>query len=162
MVRVAGCAPNYRARTKSFPKPLSDHTRIDKSGFVVYRSDATSFIVKSDIKLDNRYVVPHNLSLLKKYEAHINVEWCCKTSAIKYLFKYITKGVDRATILLEKNDPKARVEGHKKKKTDMLNEIYRFLECCYISACEGSWRLFAYPIHYNQPNVVKLPIHLPG
>ncbi|XP_013594329.1 PREDICTED: uncharacterized protein LOC106302348 [Brassica oleracea var. oleracea] len=150
--------------TKNFPKPLSEHTRIDKSGFIVYRrrSDTTSFVVKNDIQVDNRFIVPHNLSLLKKYQAHINVEWCCRTSAIKYLFKYITKGVDRATALLEKNDPAANVEGGKKKKIDMLNEIDRFLECRYISACEGSWRLFAFPIHYNQPNVVKLPVHLPG
>ncbi|KAF8100721.1 hypothetical protein N665_0218s0059 [Sinapis alba] len=111
--------------TKTFPKPFSDLTRIDKSGFVVYkrRAASESFVVKGDIKLDNRY-------------AHINVEWCCRTSTIKYLFKYITKGVDRAIVLLEKNDPEA--------------------------TCEGSWRLFAFPIHYNQPNVVKLPVHLPG
>ena len=103
--------------TKNFPKPLSEHTRIDKSGFVVYRrrSDDTSFVVKNDIQVDNRFVVPHNLGLLKKYQAHINVEWCCRTSAIKYLFKYITKGVDRATALLEMNDPGANVEGGKKK-----------------------------------------------
>ncbi|KAF8094778.1 hypothetical protein N665_0353s0009, partial [Sinapis alba] len=91
--------------------------------------------------------------LLKKYQAHINVEWFCRTSAIKYMFKYITKGVDRATVLLEKNDPGG---------SDKTNEIENFLECRYISTCEGSWRLFAFPIHYNQPNVVKLPVHLPG
>ncbi|XP_013614814.1 PREDICTED: uncharacterized protein LOC106321037 [Brassica oleracea var. oleracea] len=138
--------------TKNFPKPSSDQTRIDKSGFVVYRKRAGTgdFVVKGEIELDNRFVVPHNLGLLKKYQAHINVEWCCRTSAIKYLFKYITKGVDRATVLIHRNEP------------DTSNEINNFLECRYISACEGSWRLFAFPIHYNQPNVVKLPVHLPG
>ncbi|RIA04389.1 hypothetical protein BRARA_K01375, partial [Brassica rapa] len=138
--------------TKSFPKPSSDQTRIDKYGFVVYRRRAGTgdFVIKGDIEVDNRFVVPHNLSLLKKYQAHINVEWCCRTSAIKYLFKYITKGVDRATVVIHKNEP------------DTTNEINNFLECRYISACEGSWRLFAFPIHYNLPNVVKLPVHLPG
>ncbi|KAF8109299.1 LOW QUALITY PROTEIN: hypothetical protein N665_0098s0027 [Sinapis alba] len=141
--------------TQSFPKPLSERTRIDKSRFVVYkrRHEPTSVIVKGDMKLDNRYVVSYNLSLVKKYQAHINVEWCCRTSAIKYLFKYIIKGVDRATVLIEKYTPE---------RTNMLNEIDRFLECRYISACEGAWRLFAFPIHYNQPNVVKIPIHIPG
>ena len=54
--------------TKSFPKFSSDQTRIDKYGFVVYRRRAGTgdFVVKGDIELDNRFLVPHNLSLLKK------------------------------------------------------------------------------------------------
>ncbi|CAN6850100.1 unnamed protein product [Brassica oleracea] len=28
------------------------------------------------------------------------MEWCNRTSAVKYLFKYITKGVDRASALV--------------------------------------------------------------
>ncbi|XP_013614355.1 PREDICTED: uncharacterized protein LOC106320522 [Brassica oleracea var. oleracea] len=150
--------------TKNYPKPLSDHTRIDKSGFVVYRrrADTNALVVKGNIQLNNQFVVPHNLSLLKKYQAHINVEWCCRSSAIKYLFKYITKGVDRATMLLEESDSACSSHGDKKKKADTVNEIDRFIQGRYISACEASWRIFAFPIHYNQPNVVKLPLHLPG
>ncbi|CAN7050018.1 unnamed protein product [Brassica rapa subsp. trilocularis] len=150
--------------TKNYPKPLSDHTKIDKSGFVVYkrRDDASNLAVKGNIELNNQYVVPHNLSLLKKYQAHINVEWCCRSGAIKYLFKYITKGVDRATMLIEENESGGISHGDKNKPKDMINEIDRYVQCRYISACEASWRLFAFPIHYNQPNVVKLPLHLPG
>lgn len=109
-------------------------------------------VMKGDVQLDNRYVVPHNLMLLNKYQAHINVEWCCRSGAIKYLFKYITKGVDRATMLIEEE----------KNPSGIVNEIDRFIQCRYISACEASWRIFAFPIQYNQPNVLKLPVHLPG
>ncbi|CAF1918954.1 unnamed protein product [Brassica napus] len=102
--------------TKAYPKPLSDHSHIDKSGFVRYRrrSNPKHLVLKSNIEIGNQYVVPHNLSLLKKYQAHINVEWCCRTSAIKYLFKYITKGVDRATVLLK--EVEKRGDGKEKKK----------------------------------------------
>ncbi|RID48364.1 hypothetical protein BRARA_I04879 [Brassica rapa] len=150
--------------TKAYPKPLSDHTHIDKSGFVKYRrrSDPKHLVLKSNIELGNQYVVPHNLSILKKYEAHINVEWCCRTSAIKYLFKYITKGVDRATVLLKEVERGGSEKEKKKDGKDVINEIDRYMECRYISACEASWRLFAFHIHHNQPNVVKLPVHLPG
>ncbi len=50
------------------------------------------------IELDNRWVVLHNVYLLTKYDAHINVEVCNNIHAIKYMFKYIYKGHDRATV----------------------------------------------------------------
>lgn len=150
--------------TKKYPKPYSNNTTIDKSGFVVYKRQVNTraSVLKGAIDLDNRNVVPHNLSLLKKYKAHINVEWCCKTSAIKYLFKYITKGVDRALALLEQSGCKDKATLDRKREHLELDEIDRFLECRYISACEASWRLFSFHIHHNQPSVMKLKIHLPG
>ncbi|CAN6997035.1 unnamed protein product [Brassica oleracea var. botrytis] len=43
-----------------------------------------------------------------------------------------------------------------------MDEIDRFQECRYISACEAPWRLFSFHIHHNQPSVMKLTLHLPG
>ena len=48
--------------------------------------------------LDNRWVVPYNSFLLLKYNANINVEICTAVSAVKYLYKYVYKGHDKAII----------------------------------------------------------------
>ena len=40
--------------------------------------------------------------LLAKFQAHINVEVIGSVGAIKYLFKYITKGQDKVRLLLHK------------------------------------------------------------
>ncbi|KAL8474510.1 hypothetical protein ACS0TY_030389 [Phlomoides rotata] len=50
---------------------------------------------KSDVDLENDFVVPYNPTLLCEYLAHINIEWCNKNKSIKYLFKYINKGTYR-------------------------------------------------------------------
>ncbi|CAN6904459.1 unnamed protein product, partial [Brassica oleracea] len=86
------CMEN-NACTKKYPRPYNDSTSIDKSGYVLYRRrrNENESVVKNGATLNNTFVVPHNINLLKKYEAHINVEWCNRTSAVKYLFKYITK-----------------------------------------------------------------------
>lgn len=55
--------------TKKYPKAYSNNTKIDKSGFVVYRRcvHSSAYVLKGTVELDNQYVVPHNLPLLKKY-----------------------------------------------------------------------------------------------
>ncbi|CAF1705692.1 unnamed protein product, partial [Brassica napus] len=86
--------------TKKFPRSYVTHTQVNDSGYILYRRRQTEqFVNKGTIKLDNKFVVPHNLQILKKYKAHVNVEWCNKSSAIKYLFKYITKGSSQSDSL---------------------------------------------------------------
>ena len=60
-------------------------------------------MLKKRIKLDNRFVVPHNIRLFLKFCAHINFEICSQSVVIKYLFKYLTKGPDRIRVIIEKN-----------------------------------------------------------
>jgi hypothetical protein len=75
--------------TKHFPKPFCQQTTIDDDGYPIYRRRRNnSYVLKAKTKLDNRFVVPYNHYLLLRYEAHINVEWCNRSRAIKYLFKY--------------------------------------------------------------------------
>ncbi|XP_076932558.1 uncharacterized protein LOC143598148 [Bidens hawaiensis] len=79
------CMVNKRC-SKNFPKRFQNETSIDSEGFPVYkRRDNGEYVVKSDINLENRSVVPYNKTLLKKFQAHINVEWCNQDGLIKYV-----------------------------------------------------------------------------
>ena len=43
-------------------------------------------IYTNEKKLDNRWVVPYNMTFIKKYQVHINEEWYNRT-VMKYLLK---------------------------------------------------------------------------
>nr|VDD46531.1 unnamed protein product [Brassica oleracea] len=133
--------------TRKFPRPYNDNTSVDKSGYILYRRRRNEYatVVKNEATLDNTFVVSHNIDLLKKYEAHINVEWCNRTSAVKYLFKYITKGVDRATAVIEKGNTASTSDatasgGSKERVIKHRNEIQEYIDARYLSACESMWR----------------------
>ncbi|XP_071726239.1 uncharacterized protein [Rutidosis leptorrhynchoides] len=145
--------------SKRFPKDFTNETRFDNEGYPVYRRrDDGRFIMKSGTKLDNRNVVAFNKTLLKQYQAHINVEWCNQLGSIKYLFKYINKGADRISVSFQTNP-----NNNANQKFDKArDEIAEYFSCRYISACEASWRLFDYPILYRQPAVYRLSFHLPN
>ncbi len=52
------------------------------------------YILKIDLQLDNHYVVPYNMNLLVKFDTHLNVELCNRSRSMKYVFKYVNKGLD--------------------------------------------------------------------
>ncbi len=81
---------------RSFPKDYIEETRLIEDCYAKLqrRNDGRKY----KHGLDNRYVVPYNLGLLKRYRAHINVEVCISIASVKYLYKYIYKGYDCADI----------------------------------------------------------------
>jgi hypothetical protein len=134
--------------SKYYPKKFQQATVVDQDGYPVYRRrDHGYTIEKNGVSLDNRDVVPHNRQLLLKYHAHINMEWCNQSNSIKYLFKYIHKGEDRATVILS--------TGNK------YDEIQMYLDARYLSAGEASWRIFGFELQHRQPSVQRLQFHLP-
>ncbi|KAJ1268745.1 hypothetical protein BS78_07G158400 [Paspalum vaginatum] len=98
--------------SKFYPKDFVENTTFSENGFIVYRRRNNGiFIRREQHNLDNRWVVPHNLILLKRYQAHINVENVNQSRVLKYLCKYVNKGPDRA------------------KETDTIDEIQEYLDC---------------------------------
>ncbi|XP_023731646.2 uncharacterized protein LOC111879418 [Lactuca sativa] len=142
--------------SKNFPKQFCNHSSVDQNGFPLYRRrNDGHFVEKSGVRLDNRNVVPYNKYLLKRYQAHINIEWCNQGSSIKYLFKYINKGPDRATVAVVPTNNECE-------NNDAVDEIAEYYDCRYLSACEASWRIFTYDVHCRYPSIVRLPFHLPN
>ncbi|XP_072060370.1 uncharacterized protein [Arachis hypogaea] len=60
------------------------------------------------------------------FGCHINVEYTCQTSSIKYLFKYVHKGNDRITATLYN-------AGDLLEATQVVDEIKNYYDCRYIS-----------------------------
>ncbi|CAN1317212.1 ATP-dependent DNA helicase PIF1 [Linum perenne] len=141
------CMDDGRCK-KNFPKAYNSETRLNDDASVTYkRRDNGVTVDREGITMDNRYVVPYNRDLLVKYQAHMNVEMCHQGRLIKYLFKYVTKGPDRSSVVAI-NQP--------------VDEISQYLDCRSISCYEACWRLFDFPIHERHPSVTRLCVHLPG
>ncbi|XP_024010587.1 uncharacterized protein LOC112086018 [Eutrema salsugineum] len=140
--------------TKFFPKPTGSVTKIDDAGFPIYRRRMDQrTILKRGVLCDNRYVVPYNPDLLKRFRAHVNVEWWNQTRSIKYLFKYINKGPDYIRGAIEDEDGNPVIS---------QDEVEQHYNCRYISPYESSWRILKIPTQYRTTAVMQLSFHLPG
>jgi hypothetical protein len=133
---------------KEFPKDLQDRTSIDpKEGFPKYcRRHIPPIDVPRKGLIDNRFVVPYSPHLLKKFQCHINVEICSSVQSVKYLYKYIYKGSDKANA----------------KITNENDEIQQYLDAPYISAAEATWRIFGFKMYDTSHQIIRLPVHMPG
>ena len=123
--------------SKGFPKPLAEVTKANVDGFPVYKRSRrpTGTLIINGKEYDNatinQWVVPYNPYLSQKYDCHINVEVCTALSVIKYLYKYVYKGSDKAIITIE------TVRGEGQQSRLEPNEILRFLSARYLSPVEA-------------------------
>ena len=121
-----------------------------------HRNNGRTVIVNG-IQLDNKWVVPYNPYLLLKYNAHINIEICYTNSAVKYLYKYVYKALDRAIVEFRIGDS---AECSTNKAAMDVDEIVNYLEARHVSATESWHRLFANEPHANLPHFMRLALHL--
>lgn len=70
---------------------------------------------------------------------------CSIVTIVKYLYKYVYKGHDRSTIQLQDTN-------------GVIDEINSYLDEWYISPSEGCWRIFAYDMHYEKPDIQRLKV----
>ena len=140
----APCMENGKC-TKRYPKSFQPVTTMDEDGYPQYQrpDDGRTFEVAGRM-LDNRWIVPYNPYLSAKYNCHINVECATSIRSIKYPFKYIHKGGDRATAEIGNDEIKYYMDGR------------------YLAGAESSVRIYHFTLHAQVPNVVRLQVHLPG
>jgi hypothetical protein len=106
---------------KQYPRKFQSEMVTDVNRYPIYgRRDTGHITLVHGIKLDNRWVVPHNVYLSTKYDAHINVEVCNNIRAVKYLCKYVYKGHDRATVEISRHNNNA-TEGNVVKTDEIKN-----------------------------------------
>jgi hypothetical protein len=143
--------------SKGYPRPFRNETSLDKNRYPLYRrrDNGLKVLVKG-VELDNRWVVPYNPYLCKKFNGHINIEASISIYGVKDMFKYIYKGHDRATMVIE------RVENPIDGQHVERNEIQEYIDARYVSVSEVVWRIFKMKLHGRFPAVHRLQVHLPN
>jgi hypothetical protein len=89
---------------------------------------------------------------------------------MKYLYKYVYKGHDRALAVVQPEagallvaTPQAAVGGADGNNVPTArDEVQNYLDGWYVSASEACHWLFAFDLHDVHPNVYRLAVHLPN
>jgi hypothetical protein len=139
--------------TKDYPKKFREITEMGKDSYAMYRrrESGHKFRNEKDNVIDNRWVVPYNAYLCLKYDVHINVEICASVRSVKYLYKYIYKGHDKARMKVEVN----------KKGEAVYDEINHYLDARYVTPHEAFWRIFGLSLDEKSHAVTRIDLHLP-
>jgi hypothetical protein len=119
---------------QGFPKPFSDRTVVVDGAYPVYkRRDNGRLHVKNGATFNNSHVALYNKFLRLMFQCHINVEIRANTTAVKYIYKYITKGHDQSMLKIDGND-----------------EIKSLIDGRYLSPPEGNSYLQVVPVTIMQ------------
>ncbi|XP_058809854.1 uncharacterized protein LOC131675045 [Phymastichus coffea] len=122
--------------SKNFPKSFQQETTMDANGYSNYRrtDDGVQYERSNGHTVDNRWVVPHCRELLLLFDCHINVEIVSSIKAVKYLYKYIYKGHDAATVVIGQAENGPTIEH---------DECHNFIETRYVGPVEACYRIFS-------------------
>jgi hypothetical protein len=126
--------------SKQYPRAFTKETHCDEDGYPIYQhqNNGNVFVDAKGRRVDNRWIVLHNMYFTAKYNAHTNVEISSLISSVKYLYKYVYKGHDRAIIVLENCD-----------------EMKQYLDARYVSAFECSMKTSGLPRSWTLKGTTK-------
>ncbi|CAI9259461.1 unnamed protein product [Lactuca saligna] len=146
---------------KRFPKNFRNDTVFDKDGYAHYkRRSGEVHRLETGVEIDNRFIVPYNKRLCCRFNAHINVEYCGWNMMIKYLFKYVSKGMERVRFVIQRD---VHTSGSSVSvEPPVIDEIKNYIDGRFLCPHEAAWRILDFPIHDRDPSIVILPIHLPN
>ena len=80
------------------------------------------------------------------------LKYAAASNHAKYLYKYVYKGPDMASVSLGAED-----EGEVQLKE--IDEIKKFVNSRFITASEACWRIMGFNIHGRDPSVQRLAVH---
>lgn len=83
-----------------------------------------SYQLSSGIVIDNQWLVPYNPILCRTFQCHINVEYCYSVKAIKYICKYVCKGVDMATLTCKYDEVERYLHGRYIRPVKLFGEFF--------------------------------------
>lgn len=144
---TAGCMKDGKCRF-GYPKAYAEETtESDDNSYPIYRrrnngqtyqKDADGFVY------DNRSIAPHNPWLSLVFDCHINMKVCCNITAVKYIYKYIFKGHDRANVSIGVEP----VETNETQPTAATprNEVKEYRQGRYFGASEAAWGLLNFQV----------------
>ncbi len=90
-------------------------------------------------------MVPHNPYLTKMFNANNNVKVSVSIQSVKYLLKYVYKGLDHVVEVI----------------VSPTNKIQQYINARYLSATKGVDSLLSFKKHIEWSLITRLVVHLP-
>jgi hypothetical protein len=128
--------------------------QVDDRGYCQFRRDVRS-----------QRTVSYNRALLCRYHAHINVDVCASVAVVAYLYKYVFKGADSATVTIRQDAAAAGAAGAAADAAAIqkeIDELEEWLKVRYTSSSEAAWTAFEYHRTAITPSCEALPVHMPN
>ncbi|OWY94439.1 Helitron helicase [Phytophthora megakarya] len=88
----------------------------------------------------------------------IFAKMCSTVQSVKYLYKYVYKGQDRAIAVLRERGRRDCTDENNTTE-ERVDEIKQYLDARYLSSPEACWTIFKYEMQNKSHHAHRLPVH---